>query len=486
MFVLCPHCQFLVSVDARTGRTPAACPKCGGALGAQDELQDVPASIAAEPEAPAPKADWSAPEPLPPPVAEHAPLSDAIATIVGHDDPPRVPPPSRADELIAAMSAKPARKPRAKPAEEEPKPAVKRARRTTKAATSASEPEPTPAAPPPPKPAPPSKPAREPLMPRIGAWLASKTKSEAKPEPKQAVEAKPATPNKPISLRERAAKRAAAKAAAETPAPIADVAPSIVAEPAPIAMPEPIVAAEPIIEVASPPAMPVVEAPVVEGPNVETPPIEAPVDTPDVIEPVVVEAPPPPPPAPTPVAPPPAVAVARPRATTTAPSFLRTRAHSALALPARWPHLAAIAALSLVLALQLLLAQRDVLAADARWRPVVGGACGVLRCSVPTWHQPEAFTMLSRDVRPHPRAPGTLRIDASFRNDARWAQAWPQLIVSLSDVDGRVVGTRAFTAREYLGAAPTQNVLAPGQTAAIQLDVIEPAPGIVAFSFDFR
>lgn len=94
--------------------------------------------------------------------------------------------------------------------------------------------------------------------------------------------------------------------------------------------------------------------------------------------------------------------------------------------------------------------------------------------------------MLSRDVRPHPRAPGTLQIDASFRNDARWAQAWPRLVVSLSDVEGRVVGTRAFSAREYLGAAPTQNTLASGQTAAIHLDVVEPAPGIVAFSFDFR
>ena len=32
MFVLCPHCQFLVAVDARTGLPPAACPKCGGAI----------------------------------------------------------------------------------------------------------------------------------------------------------------------------------------------------------------------------------------------------------------------------------------------------------------------------------------------------------------------------------------------------------------------------------------------------------------------
>jgi len=113
--------------------------------------------------------------------------------------------------------------------------------------------------------------------------------------------------------------------------------------------------------------------------------------------------------------------------------------------------------------------------------------CAVLQCALPAWRDPEAFTMLSRDVRPHPSAAGTLQIDASFRNDARWAQAWPRLVVSLSDIDGRVLGTRAFTAREYLGeVSATQTTLGPGQTAAISLAVVEPAPGVVAFSFEFR
>jgi hypothetical protein len=94
--------------------------------------------------------------------------------------------------------------------------------------------------------------------------------------------------------------------------------------------------------------------------------------------------------------------------------------------------------------------------------------------------------MLSRHVRPHPEAPGTLLVDASFRNDARWPQPWPRLMLTLSDVDGRTVGARSFVAREYLGASPTQSELAPGQTAALTLAVVEPAPNVVAFHFDFR
>ena len=101
---------------------------------------------------------------------------------------------------------------------------------------------------------------------------------------------------------------------------------------------------------------------------------------------------------------------------------------------------------------------------------------------------PGAFTMLSRDVRAHPSAPGALLINASFRNDARWPQPWPRVLLTLSNVDGRIVGARAFAAKEYLGAdtAATQHELAPGQTAAMTLAVVEPAPDIVAFSFDFR
>ena len=152
----------------------------------------------------------------------------------------------------------------------------------------------------------------------------------------------------------------------------------------------------------------------------------------------------------------------------------------------RWP--AAVAALSLLLVLQLLLAQRDRLAADARWRPTVSALCTVLRCTLPPWREPAAFTMLGRDVRAHPSAPGALLIDASFRNDARWPQPWPRVLLTLSNVDGRIVGARAFSAREYLGndAVASQRELAPGQTAAIRLAVVEPAPDIVAFSFDFR
>jgi hypothetical protein len=168
-----------------------------------------------------------------------------------------------------------------------------------------------------------------------------------------------------------------------------------------------------------------------------------------------------------------------------APSFAR-HAPRVAGTRTHWGWYAGVAGLVLLLALQLLLAQRSELAADPRWRPLVAGMCGVLRCELPPWNEPAAFTMLQRNVRPKPGERGVLAVEASFSNDARWPQPWPVLVLSLSDVDGRQVGLRAFTPEEYRGSHRAGDQLLPGQSANVTLDVIEPAPRIVAFTFDFH
>ncbi len=170
-----------------------------------------------------------------------------------------------------------------------------------------------------------------------------------------------------------------------------------------------------------------------------------------------------------------------------APSFARQHARAAAA-PARlhWSGPLLIGVLTIALVLQLLLAQRDELAADARWRPLLAQLCGVLACEIPPWHEPTALTMLNRNVLPVADRAGVLRVNASFRNDARWAQPWPTLVLSLEDVDGRRVGQRAFSPEDYRKGYRAEERIAPGQSAAVQFDVLEPAPHVVAFTFDFR
>ena len=173
-----------------------------------------------------------------------------------------------------------------------------------------------------------------------------------------------------------------------------------------------------------------------------------------------------------------------------APSFVRgEHAPAEAGVSRRWWIPASLVGLTLLLVLQIVLADRARLATDARWRPVLSQACSVLGCELPPWREPAAITLLDRDVRPDPRRPGVLHATASFRNDARWPQPWPTLVLTLSDADGRVTGARSFAPSEYLHAADattTQNGLASGQSASVALDVIEPAPRTVAFTFEFR
>lgn len=169
------------------------------------------------------------------------------------------------------------------------------------------------------------------------------------------------------------------------------------------------------------------------------------------------------------------------------PSFIRPPvADPSASARAAWHGPTAIAVLALLLLLQILLADRAQLAADARWRPLVSAACTVLRCEIPAWREPAAITLVRRDIRPLPAQPGVLHVSASIRNDAHWAQDWPVLLLTLSDVDGRAIGARAFQPREYLGHPPGAATIAAGEAADVAMDILEPAPGVVAFTFDFR
>ena len=167
------------------------------------------------------------------------------------------------------------------------------------------------------------------------------------------------------------------------------------------------------------------------------------------------------------------------------PSFIRMPEAEAPART-RWQAPVVIVALAVLLLLQIVLAQRTQLAADARWRPLVSGLCVVVRCDVPAWREPAAITLVRRDIHPHPTHPGVLQVTAGFRNDARWPQAWPALQLTLSDVDGRALGTRTFQPREYLAHAAPGPTIASGQVVDVAMDMLEPAPGVVAFTFDFH
>lgn len=142
--------------------------------------------------------------------------------------------------------------------------------------------------------------------------------------------------------------------------------------------------------------------------------------------------------------------------------------------------------LTISLLLQIGVADRASLAADPVWRPRIIALCDVLRCDVPAWREPGALHVTSREIRPHPSAPGVLMVTATFRNDAAFAQPWPQLQLSLTNLDGDSFGLRRFSPREYLGSDPATPLIGAAQSATVTLEIVDPGRRAVAFGLDFR
>jgi glyoxylate carboligase len=82
--------------------------------------------------------------------------------------------------------------------------------------------------------------------------------------------------------------------------------------------------------------------------------------------------------------------------------------------------------------------------------------------------------------------PGALIISATVRNDADFAQAFPVVEITLSDLDETRIAMRRFQPRDYVNDARTiAGGLAPGASTALVFEVADPGRNAVAFEFKF-
>ncbi len=119
--------------------------------------------------------------------------------------------------------------------------------------------------------------------------------------------------------------------------------------------------------------------------------------------------------------------------------------------------------------------------------PWLDAACARLGCTLPLRRDASALTLLSRDIRPHPSVEGALIVSATVRNDADFAQAYPTVDITLSDLDEKRIAMRRFAPREYLGdTRGIERGLAAGASAALVFEVADPGRNAVAFEFKFE
>lgn len=147
----------------------------------------------------------------------------------------------------------------------------------------------------------------------------------------------------------------------------------------------------------------------------------------------------------------------------------------------------ACAALALLLGAQLVWAERRPLLRNPEVAPWLRSACAHLGCRLPLVADLDKLQLVSRDVRPHPSVPGALIISATVRNQAAFAQPYPVVTITLSDLDGNRIAMRRFRPSEYLDDASARSRgLAPGTSAAMVFEVKDPGKKAVAFEFGFQ
>lgn len=117
----------------------------------------------------------------------------------------------------------------------------------------------------------------------------------------------------------------------------------------------------------------------------------------------------------------------------------------------RRPWLAALASALLLatLAAQSAYFLRDTLA--SRWpqtRPALGQACAVLGCKLSLPKNLAQLQIVGSDLQSE--EPGLLRLNLTLGNRASRAQAWPVLVLTLTDQRNQPLARRSFAPSEYL------------------------------------
>ena len=180
---------------------------------------------------------------------------------------------------------------------------------------------------------------------------------------------------------------------------------------------------------------------------------------------------------PTPAEPPrtPPVEPPGPPSTPMASRARRREAELTLQPPPRKPPARAwgfgVVLLAMLLAIEIAFAFRAPLAQRyPPLRPVLEAACGWIACTVPYSRDHALLKLEDSELLEVPGRPNEIALGARVRNLASFAQEYPHIELTLTDLSGQAAVRRVLRPMDYLGrAVPAGEVLAAGAELAIHL-----------------
>ncbi|WP_428239697.1 DUF3426 domain-containing protein [Gynuella sp.] len=129
----------------------------------------------------------------------------------------------------------------------------------------------------------------------------------------------------------------------------------------------------------------------------------------------------------------------------------------------------------------------DTWAKTDQWRPYYAKACDIIGCQLP--HQTDIQKIKTGNiiVRKHPKNPNGLIVDAILVNQAPFQQRYPDIILSFTDLNGKLVADAAFTPEQYLSGEAAGAQMMPSDTPIhIALAISNPGEAATNYTIGFR
>lgn len=129
--------------------------------------------------------------------------------------------------------------------------------------------------------------------------------------------------------------------------------------------------------------------------------------------------------------------------------------------------------------------QRYQLIENPRYQQQVINLCRLLPCTETAFSSLDEIRLLERNVFTHPVATNALMVTGSFVNQAPFAQKLPDLLISLFDVQGKLIANRLFTAPEYLLEDRNRGIIKPELPVQFRLEIVDPGTDALTYEFEF-
>ena len=114
--------------------------------------------------------------------------------------------------------------------------------------------------------------------------------------------------------------------------------------------------------------------------------------------------------------------------------------------------------------------------------------CQHIECKNIAVRNPKKIELIARNVYSHPNEKNALMVNITMKNNADFAQPYPVMQISFSDIRGGNVAARRFSPKEYLPAEIQQSgqqLLESDTNMTFSMEIQDPGKQAMTYEFDF-